>query len=130
MRTPLILIFFLIILGNCREPYQPPVAKAQSNLLVVDAFLDGTEKSCTVVLSRSQDISDTDTVTMERNAKIQLADSKGDIYVLTEMKDGNYSVSNVTIDTQMKYQLRIQTKEKKYQSNFVDIKKKPNKKKK
>jgi hypothetical protein len=125
MRTPLILIFFLIILDNCREPYQPPVAKAQSNLLVVDAFLDGTEKSCTVVLSRSQDISDTDTVTMERNAKIQLADSKGNIYVLTEMKDGNYSVSSVTIDTQMKYQLRIQTKEKKYQSNFVDIKNTP-----
>src|SRR6478609_9039953 len=121
-----ILIFFSIPLGSCREPYQPPVAKAQSNLLVVDAFLDGTERSCTVVLSRSQDISDTDAMTMERNAKILLTDSRGNIYGLTEIKDGNYSVSNVIIDTQLKYQLSVKVQDgKTYQSDFVEMKSTP-----
>src|SRR6478609_10071074 len=126
MKREITIAYSLILLSSCREPYQPPVAKAQSTFLVVDAFLDGTEKSCTVVLSRSQDVSDTDTEPMEKKANIQLKDSNGNTYTLAEISDGNYSVSNVTIDTQLKYQLSIKTEEgKKYQSDFVEIKNTP-----
>jgi len=126
MRLGIALIFVLIMLDNCREPYQPPVIKAQSNLLVVDAFLDGTEKTCAVILSRSQDVSDIEPRPMEKNAEVQLVDNKDNSYTLTETSDGNYNVSNVTIDTQMKYQLRIKTEAGSiYQSDFVEIKNTP-----
>jgi len=116
-------MLFLTLLISCREPYQPPTISAQSNLLVVDAFLDGTERTCTVVLSRSQDVSDTKAKRMEKNANVQLVDSEGTGYDLKETSDGKYSVSNVTIDTRIKYQLRLKTEGgKSYQSDFVEIK--------
>src|SRR5882762_4625 len=126
MKSGITLLFCLILLGSCREPYQPPTILAQSNLLVVDAFLDGSDKSCTVVLSRSQDVSDSKTPPMEKKAYVQLEDSEGNVYLLKEMSDGNYSVSNVTIDTLMKYQLSIKTEAgKSYQSDYVEIKNTP-----
>lgn len=126
MRLGIALLSFLILLGSCREPYQPPVTKAQSNLLVVDGFLDGAEGSCIVVLSRSQDVSDVETRPMEKNASVKLVDSQGTVYTLKEVSDGNYSVSNVTIDTQMKYKLTIKTETgNSYQSDFVEIKNTP-----
>jgi Domain of unknown function (DUF4249) len=126
MRPGLILIIYLLLLSGCREPYQPPVILAQSNLLVVDAFLDGSDGSCTVVLSRSQDVSDTNEPPKEKKANVQLEDSEGNVYALKEVSDGNYSVSNITIDTQLKYQLSIKTEDgKKYQSDYVEIKKTP-----
>jgi hypothetical protein len=116
-------MIYLLLSSSCREVYQPPVIAAQSNLLVVDAFLDGSDESCTVVLSRSQDVSDSQRPPMEKKATIQLMDSGGNVYTLKETSDGNYSVSNVTIDTQLKYQLRIKTEVgKSYQSDYVEIK--------
>lgn len=126
MTLRLALLFFLTLLISCREPYRPPIILDQSNLLVVDAFVDGTDKSCTVVLSRSQEVSDTRPRTMEKNAKVQLEDSNGNIYSLTETTEGNYSVSDVIINTQIKYQLKIKLENgKSYQSEFIEIKNTP-----
>ncbi len=126
MRAGITLLFFLLLLDSCREPYQPPVILAQSNLLVVDGFLDGADGSCTVTLSRSQNVPDTNDPTMEKNATVQLVDSEGNVYPLIEANDGNYSVSNVNIDTQIKYQLTIKTEGgKSYQSEFVEMKSTP-----
>jgi len=126
MKPGIILIFYLLLSGSCREPYQPPAVLAQSNLLVVDAFLDGGDGSCTVVLSRSQDVSDTKTPLMEKKANVQLEDSGGSVYTLTEMSDGHYAVSNITINTQMRYRLNIKTEAgKNYQSDYVEIKNTP-----
>lgn len=126
MRAGIVMIFSIVLFSRCRERYQPPVTSAQSNLLVVDGFLDGTAGSCTVVLSRSQDASDSKVKPMEKNAVIQLEDNKGNVYALNETSDGNYSVSNVIVDTQLKYQLLIKTEAgKSYQSAFVEIKNTP-----
>jgi hypothetical protein len=126
MRLEIILILFLPLVSSCREPYQPPVVLAQSNLLVVDAFLDGTDRSCTVVLSRSQDVSDTKTPPMEKKATIQLKDSKSNVFTLKETSEGHYTVSNINVDTQLKYQLSIKTEDgKSYQSDFVEIRNTP-----
>src|SRR5437867_2432684 len=109
-RTGIISIFFLALLfSSCRDPYQPPVIAGQSNLLVVDGFLDGADSVCTVVLSRSQDVSDSKEPPMEKKANVQLEDSDGKVYILKELTDGNYSVSKVNIDTQLKYRLNIKT---------------------
>ena len=119
-------MIYLLLLWGCREAYQPPVPKAQSNLLVVDAFLDGSNGSCSVILTRSQDVSDENEPPKEKNANVQLADSEGKVYTLNEVSEGNYSSSNITIDTQLKYRLSIKTEAgKKYQSDYVEIKKTP-----
>jgi len=126
MRLGITLIVCLLLLGSCREAYQPPVVLAQSNLLVVDGFLDGSDGSCTVVLSRSQDVSDSKGPTMEKKAIVQLENSEGNVYTLKEISDGNYSVSNVTTNAQIKYRLSIKTETgKSYQSDYVEIKNTP-----
>jgi Domain of unknown function (DUF4249) len=117
---------YLLLLSGCREPYQPPVVKDQSNLLVVDAFLDGGDGSCAVILSRSQNVSNPKAPLMEKNANVQLEDGEGNVYTLKEMSEGNYRVSNITVDTQLKYQLSIKTEAgKSYRSDYVEIKKTP-----
>jgi hypothetical protein len=126
MRSGATLLFFLLLLNSCREPYQPPTILAQSNLLVVDAFLDGTEGTCTVMLSRSQNVSDSEVKPMEKKATVQLEDSEGTFYTLTEISDGNYSVSNIPVNTRLKYRLSIKTEVgKSYQSAYVEIKNTP-----
>ena len=126
MRQGIALLFFLLLLSGCREAYQPPVVLAQSNLLVVDGFLDGTDGSCTVVLSRSQNVSDSKSSPIEKKATVHLEDSEGKVYTLKEANNGNYSVSNVTIDTHIKYRLNIKTEAgKSYQSDYVEIKSTP-----
>jgi len=126
MRSGATLLFYLLLLSSCREAYQPPVVLAQSNLLVVDGFLDGSDGSCTVVLSRSQDVSDSKSPPLEKKANVQLEDSKGNVYMLKEMTAGNYSVYNVNINTQVKYRLSIKTEAgKNYQSDYVEIKHTP-----
>ena len=125
MKPGIALLFFILIM-SCREPYQPPTISAQSNLLIVDAFLDGTNGICTVVLSRSQDVSDSKARPLEKKASVRLQDNEGNGYTLVETKDGNYSVSNITIETHLKYQLSIKTESgKSYQSDFIEIKKTP-----
>src|SRR5438045_1809987 len=126
-RSGIISIFFLALLfSSCRDPYQPPVVSAQSKLLVVDGFLDGADSVCTVVLSRSQDVSDSKEPPMEKNANLKLEDSDGKVYILKEIGDGNYSVSKVNIDTQLKFRLNIKTAAgKSYLSDYVEIKKTP-----
>jgi hypothetical protein len=120
------LLIYSLLLTGCREAYQPPVISAQSNLLVVDAFLDGSNGSCTVVLSRSQDVSDSNGPPKEKKANVQLEDTEGNVYVLQEASDGNYMVSNISINTQIKYRLSIKTETgKSYQSDYVEIKKSP-----
>ena len=126
MKLGIVLIFCMTWLSSCRDPYQPPTVLAQSNLLVVDAFLDGTDQSCSVVLSRSQNVSDSKARPMEKNATVQLQDSEGNAYLLKETSDGKYSVSNIIIDTQMKYQLSIKTEAgKSYLSSQVEIRNTP-----
>jgi hypothetical protein len=123
---PRITLLFCLLLSSCREPYQPVTILAQSNLLVVDAFLNATDGSCNVALSRSQNVSDTKTPPKEKKATIQLEDSRGNVYTLKETSEGNYGVSNINIDTQLKYQLRIKTESgKSYQSDYVEIKSTP-----
>jgi hypothetical protein len=99
---------------------------AQTDLLVIDGFLDGGAGSCTVVLSRSQNVSDPNKPIMEKGATVQLEDNNGSVYSLKEVRNGNYSVSNVTIDTQIKYRLNIKTEAgKSYQSEYIEIKNTP-----
>src|SRR5215831_12589203 len=126
MRQGITFFISLLLLAACREPYQPPTVSAQSDLLVIDGFLDGTDKSCSVVLSRSQNVSDPKSPPMVKNANVQLEDDAGNKYTLIESSDGNYSVANVIIDTQIKYRLNITTAEgKNYQSDYVEIKDTP-----
>src|SRR5258708_3034890 len=104
MRAGIVSIFFLLLLiSSCRDPYQPPVIAGQSNLLVVDGFLDGGDSSCMVVLSRSQNLSDSEEPLMEKNANVQLEDDAGNRYSLLEISGGNYSLSNLNLDLQKKY---------------------------
>src|SRR5258708_4020643 len=127
MRGGIVSIFFLLLLiSSCRDPYQPPVIAGQSNLLVVDGFLDGGDSSCMVVLSRSQNLSDSEEPLMEKNANVQLEDDAGNRYSLLEISGGNYSLSNLNVDLQKRYRLSIKTESgNSYLSDYVEIKRTP-----
>ncbi|MEK6782310.1 MAG: hypothetical protein AABY93_11415 [Bacteroidota bacterium] len=51
------LALFLLVL-SCIEPYDPYVDQETPNMLVVDGFVNATDHSATVRLSRTQPISD------------------------------------------------------------------------
>jgi len=119
------LIFYsavAFLVTQCVEPYAPPEIKGNSNFLVVDGFLNATDGTVNVKLSRSIPLADPGVSPAETNASITLEDSEGDNQELAEQGQGTYALSGVTIDFTRKYRLNIVTaSNEQYVSEFVEV---------
>lgn len=106
---------------SCLDPYNPPESSKNLSYLVVDAFLNATEDSCSVTLSRTLPLGES-VIHYEENASIVLEDSDGVEVALSELGNGIYSVSGLTLDNSKTYKLKIVTDEgKEYESELVKI---------
>ena len=99
------------VLFSCIEPYDPPETNSHARLLVVDAFLNGTENSCTVLLSRTQGLTSTEAPEKENNAIIKLHDEAGASYTLNPSGEGRYYLAGIPAQTGMKYWISIITQD-------------------
>ncbi len=117
-------VIFLTTIA-CVEPYQPPVIKNGASILVVDGSLNTKGKS-EIRLTRTQNLSETSSVTLERNAFVSFEDETGNSFMLIEEKTGNYSLPQQNFNAEKKYRIKIQTNDsKEYASEFVPIVKNP-----
>jgi hypothetical protein len=99
------------VLFSCIEPYDPPETNSHARILVVDAFLNGTENSCTVILSRTQGLTGTEAPEKENNAIIKLHDEAGASYTLNPSGEGRYYLTGIPTQTGMKYWISISTQD-------------------
>lgn len=116
-----ILVTFVGLIMGCIDPYRPGEVTGNANYLVVDAFLDATQSTCSVKLSRTIPLSATEQV-FEQNATVSLEDENSQAYLLTESAEGEYRISGLTLDMSRKYRIRIVTSDaEEYQSDLVPV---------
>ena len=102
-------VVFLLVLTCCIEPYEPQVGQDTLNMLVVDGFVNATDNSATVRLSRTQPISELGLADPETKATVTIDASTSGSYSLAENEPGEYKIDDLVIDKNAFYTLHINT---------------------
>lgn len=117
-----LLLTLMLLAGGCLDPYYPPVSDTDVNILVVDGFLDTSEGSATLSLSKAVSLSSEAAPAAESYAVVTLLDDKGGAYPMPEHATGQYRVDNVPIDPKALYRVHIVTQAGyEYQSDLSAI---------
>jgi len=113
----LISIFFI----GCVEPYFPPDTGENVSIVVVDGFINATEGSATVRLTRAVPLTAQDEYPAEKGADVTIRSENGDSYSLVEGDSGRYSVHGLTVDPSTRYQLSIRTGKREFISDYITV---------
>jgi hypothetical protein len=117
---------YIILVTGCVEPYAPPVIESDVNYLVVDGFVNSSNGTATVKLSRAIALSATTTPPPETGAAVSVEDDRGNSTSLSGDDTGNYTGAGIPIDITGKYRLRIRTIDgKEYISDYIELKQTP-----
>jgi hypothetical protein len=112
----------LVVLSGCVETYEAPKTLDDVDVLVIDGFLNATNRSVVVNISHAQSLSSSEPPVVEARATVDIHADDGSHVVLNETSAGTYSRDNLNIDPKRKYQLRVTTaKGHQYQSDYVDV---------
>lgn len=122
------LLYSCLILGaaSCLEPYNPPAIQDTVDILVVDGFINSTDSSVSVTLSKATALADPAVSSPELNAFVSVEEENGNSYPLIEMGEGNFNLPKLNLNLSKRYRLHIlASNEKEYFSDFIDINKSP-----
>jgi len=112
----------IFITGACIEPYDPPLDSTDVSYLVVDGFLNATEGTATVRLTRTLPVKSTESVPSEQGAVVRIEDDSGMSYPLAEISSGTYNGNIADPDFESTYRLIIQTNDgHQYASDFIEV---------
>ncbi len=118
--------FVIALTSRCLDPYNAPASQHDIRNLVVDGFLNGSNGTCSIQLSRTVSLEKQLAPPAETGATVWLEDEQGAAYGLHEPTSGIYTASNLPFTSGSKVKLRISTKEKvEYQSNELLVLKTP-----
>jgi hypothetical protein len=101
--------FLVILLVGCIEPYPAPDTGVDTSILVVDGFINATDKSAIVKITNAVPLAAEDVYPPERGAYVTIHSENGDSFTLIEGDAGIYSASGLSVDFNTKYQLNIHT---------------------
>lgn len=125
-RLRTLLIFGLLIMTACVEPYSPPTSNDNADLLVIDGFLNATSGIASIKLTHTINLYDAIPPPALTGATVRIESQGGQVIPLTEVDDGFYRKDNITVDISSQYKLRITTKEgKKYSSDYIELRQSP-----
>ncbi|HLZ15951.1 MAG TPA: DUF4249 domain-containing protein [Cyclobacteriaceae bacterium] len=118
-----VLVFSMVILvTGCLDPYAAPNVNGSGNYLVISGFLNASDSSCSITLSRSLPLSSTDVPTPVSDATVAIEDSNGNSFSILQQTTGVYTNLNLPLSSQLKYRLHIVTGNgKSYRSDYVSI---------
>jgi hypothetical protein len=115
-------VFIAILFIGCIEPYQAPEISENISIMVVDGFLNATEGSATVRLSRAVALSKKDGYPAEMGALVKIGSENGDSFVLLEQDSGRYFANGLTVDPSTTYRLTVRTSDnREYTSDYVSV---------
>lgn len=116
------ILFFVLILNACIEPYDPPLKESDANLLVVDAFMDVSNGAVNVKLSRSLPVKNFSDFPRESGAFVRIEDGGGNTYTIAEWGGGTYTGNVPDPGVDQTYRLLITTADnQEYASGFIQI---------
>lgn len=101
-----ILFGVIFLFAGCREPFEPEIDNVQGGVLVVEGYLDSNGLESVLSISRTAPISGTESNIPEPGALVSLIADSGQLYKLTELKDGKY-LFQLDIPENQSYRLEI-----------------------
>jgi hypothetical protein len=112
----------LLMMIGCVEPYPAPDIGENISILVVDGFINATDGSATVRLTKAVALTKTDGYPTEKGADVTIRSENGDSFKLVEQDSGEYFATGFEIDTSTKYQLNIHTSDNRdIVSDYISI---------
>jgi len=112
----------MVLFMQCKEEYNPQIEAQSSGFLVVEGFINSGPGPTTIRLSRSSDLEDTSSKP-ELNALLNVEGDDGSNFPLFNNGNGEYSVSQLTLNNGIKYRLHIRTTDgKEYVSDYTSVK--------
>jgi hypothetical protein len=127
-RNRLQLIFFLalFIMGACVDPYPAPGSLGNTNYLVVDGYLNASKDSVSVKINYSVPLAEGKSSPPEEGANVTITTQGGETISLSEVDNGVYAASNLTLNATAGYQLHIvTTKGASYSSDQITLRPAP-----
>jgi hypothetical protein len=111
-------LFFIIGLGSCREPYDPPVRDTNIEFLVVEGTLN-TTGATTIKLSRTTNLNRLSTVAQELKAQVSVENEQNQMVGFAEKGKGEYILNFFNLPGS-RFRLRIKTNSgRQYLSEYV-----------
>ena len=118
--------FIAILAIGCIEPYQAPDIGDNISIMVVDGFINATEGSATVRLTKAIALSKKDEYPAEKGAEVKITSENGNSFALLEQDSGRYYAGGLTVDPSTRYQLSIRTADNRnYISDYISVKQTP-----
>ena len=115
-------VMLMVVLSACLEPYNPPEIKDDVDILVVDGFVNTTDSSAQVRLSKAVPLSNDGGSQPVTNALVQVEEENGPSYILDEIELGSYSLTKMNLNSAKRYRLSVLTNnDTKYFSDFIDL---------
>lgn len=119
-------LLFSAVMTGCIDPYDVPTGNEEIDILVVDGFLNSTEKSASVKLTKALALAKSTEYTNEHDALVTIEDTNGNTFYLDEKQVGRYEACALNISASTKYQLHIKTASgKEYRSELIELKQSP-----
>src|SRR3979411_1311011 len=98
----------IFLFSGCKQIYDPKVEAKNIRLLVVEGFLNSGQGPTNIRLSRTADLNDK-TTKPELGAQISVEGDNGSSFTLTGDTNGEYSIPQLTLNSNVKYRVRIKT---------------------
>lgn len=119
-------LLVVFIAGACIEPYDPPVDDRDVNFLVVDGFINATDGTASVKLTRTLPVASDETIPAESGAHVSIEDEQGVTTSLTETETGVYAGGMPDIRFDTRYRLIIRTRDSnEYASDLISLQETP-----
>ena len=116
------ILFLTTLIWGCKKPYNPPATTAPSSYLVVEGVINGSTDSTIIKLSRTVNINQNVSSSLETKAQLTVEDMFANIYPLKEASNGRYTGGPLNLDSTKKYRLHILTSNgKTYFSDYVQF---------
>jgi Domain of unknown function (DUF4249) len=120
-RSQLLLLVILVVWG-CIKPYDEYDDAKPMGFLVVEGYLNASNGTCTIKLSRTQNLSSKANSVVESGASVSLLRQSGGSIKLLQGQDGKYTASDINPQTGEKFQLSIKTLSGgSYTSDLVEV---------
>jgi hypothetical protein len=118
----LVSIASLVTVVSCVEPYAPPEIAGDPDLIVIDAYLNGTDNSCHARITKAVPLlSETGFEEITDPMTVSLEDEQGTQFSLYRIANGQYDAVSLPLDHSRKYRLVAEIAGEKYLSDFVEI---------
>lgn len=84
---------FILVLGACREPFEPEISEMSASSLVVEGYIDTDGLESKIKISRTVPINSEETMNPESGAVVTIVASNGGAFPIAESEPGVYVIS-------------------------------------